>query len=140
MKNLYIKFSDLCATFLTPIVNLWARIYVGLIFWRSGIAKAEDMELTIEEFDAEEGGIFAVPGLPAEPAAYLATGGEIVLPILLWLGLFTRIGAGGLLVMSAVIFFFVDPKPQPHLWMIITAMLLAQGGSKLSVDNFLFKR
>ena len=140
MKNLYIKFSDLCSMFLLPVVNLWARIYLGLIFWRSGIAKAEDMELTIEEFDAEEGGIFAVPGLPAEPAAYLATGGEILFPILIWLGLFTRIGAGGLLVISAVIFFFVDSKPQPHLWMIISAMLVAQGGSKISVDNFLFKR
>lgn len=140
MKNLYIAFSDLCTTFLTPVVNLWARIYVGLIFWRSGLAKWDDMETTIELFDIEEDGEFALPFLPAEPAAYLATAGEIILPILLWLGLFTRVGAAGLFIMAAVIYFFVDATPQPHLWMIICALLVAQGGHKLSVDNFLFKR
>jgi len=141
MKNLYIAFSDLCSTWLTPIVNLWARIHVGLIFWRSGVAKFEDMETTIELFDAEEDGEFALPFLPAEPAAYLATFGELVLPILLVLGLFTRVGAAGLFVMAAVIFFFIEGNPQqPHLWMIICALLTAQGGSKLSIDHFLFKR
>ena len=142
MKNLYIKFSDLCSKFLTPIANLGARIYLGLVFWKSGVAKVQDMEETVWNFDAAEDGDFALSifnvDLPAAPTAYLATYGELILPILLWLGLLTRIGAGGLLIMSAVIYFAIGHEFRAE--MAIAALLLAMGGSKISVDNFLFKR
>ncbi len=146
MKNLIIAFGDMCSNLLTPVVNVWARIYVGLIFWRSGVAKFGDMEETVELFDPEEDGEFVISFLPEsfppEISAYAATFGELVLPALLFVGLFTRIGALGLLVMTIVIQFFVPgfEDHQHYLWMIILAMLVAQGGNKLSIDNFLFKR
>ena len=146
MKNLYIAFSDMCSNLLTPVVNVWARIYIGLIFWRSGVAKFGDMEETVELFDPEEDGEFVISFLPEsfppEISAYAATIGELVLPLLLFVGLLTRIGALGLLIMTIVIQFFVPgfEDHQHYLWMIILAMLIAQGGHKLSVDNFLFKR
>ena len=134
MKTLYQQFDLVCEQWLTPIANLVARIYIGLIFFRAGQAKLIDFEETIEFFDDD----WALPFLPAEPAAYLATAGELVLPVLLILGLFTRVGALGLLIMAAVIQFFVFPLKEHYFWMIILSMLLAQGGSKLSLD-FLFK-
>ena len=134
MKTLYQQFNLVCEQWLTPIANLVARIYIGLIFFRAGQAKLIDFEETIEFFDDD----WALPFLPAEPAAYLATAGELVLPVLLILGLFTRVGALGLLIMAAVIQFFVFPLKEHYFWMIILSMLLAQGGSKLSLD-FLFK-
>ena len=146
MKNLYIAFSSFCATVVEPVANLWARIYVGLIFWRSGVAKFSDMEETVELFDPEEDGEFVISFLPEsfppEISAYAATFGELVLPVLLFVGFLTRIGALGLLIMTVVIQFFVPgfEDHQHYLWMIILAMLIAQGGQKLSVDNFLFKR
>lgn len=94
-----------------------------------------DMEETIEFFEDD----WALPFLPAEPAAYLATAGELVLPILLFLGLFTRIGALGLLIMAAVIQFFVLQDHQHYFWMIILALLVGQGGGKLSLDYWLLK-
>lgn len=146
MKKLFMAFGDFCTNFLTPVVNLWARIYVGLIFWRSGVAKFDDLEGTVENFDPEEDGDFILSFLPdsfpPEIPAYLATFGELILPALLFVGLFTRLGALGLLIITIVIQFFVPgfESHEHYLWMIILAMLLAQGGSKISIDNFLFKR
>ncbi len=139
MKKLYLAFGSFCDAIVSPLANLAARIYVGLIFWKSGVLKFEDMESTIEMFDPAEDGEFVLPFLPPEPAAYLATYGELVLPIMLFLGLFTRVGALGLLIMTAVIQIFVLPDHQHYLWMIILAMLLGQGGGKLSIDYWLFK-
>ena len=133
MTQLYQQFNQLCETWLTPVANLIARIYIGLIFFRSGQAKLVDFEETIEFFEDD----WALPFLSAEPAAYLATIGELVLPVSLIAGLFTRIGALGLLIMAAVIQYFVFPLNEHNYWMIILAMLLAQGGSKLSLDHLI---
>ena len=134
--KLYESFSGLCATLLTPLANLAARIYVGLDFFRSGLAKLEDFEETLEYFEED----WIVPLLPSNVSAYLATAGELVLPILLFIGLFTRVGALGLFVMALVIEIFIFPGTAQHYyWMIILAMLAAQGGHKLSLDNFLLK-
>ena len=145
MKNLYNAFGSFCSTLLSPVANLWARIYVGLIFWRSGTAKFADMEETVENFDPAEDGDFVISflpeSLPAEIPAYLATFGELVLPIMLFVGLLTRIGALGLLIMTAVIQFFVPgfENHEHYLWAIILVMLMAHGGGKLSLDNWLLK-
>lgn len=145
MKNKYLAFCGICSTFVSPLANLWARIYVGLIFWRSGVLKFEDMESTVESFDPAEDGEFLISFLPdaIPPAipAYLATAGELILPVLLFLGLFTRVGAAGLLVMTVVIQFFVPgfESSQHFLWMIVLLLLVGHGGNKLSVDYWLFK-
>jgi putative oxidoreductase len=71
------------------------------------------------------------------PAAYAATTAEHLLPILLMLGLFTRVSAAGLLVMTAVIEIFVYPDAWPtHLsWAGLLLPLIALGGGKLSLDR-----
>lgn len=135
MKSLYQLFTELCISVVEPLANLWARIYLGLIFFRSGRAKLDDFEETIEFFDDD----WAVPLLPAEPAAYLATAGELILPLLLFVGLFTRVSALGLLIMAAVIQFFVLQDHQHYFWMIILALLLGRGGGVLSLDHWVFK-
>lgn len=145
MKKLYQSFNNFCATIVPPLANVWARIYIGLIFWRSGVAKFDDLEGTVELFDPEEDGEFIISflpeSIPPEIPAYLATFGELILPILLFVGLFTRIGALGLLIMTIVIQFFVPgfEDSQHYLWMIVLALLIGQGGNKLSLDNWLLK-
>lgn len=145
MKNLYLSFCNLCSTVVAPLANLWGRIYVGLIFWNSGTAKFSDMEETVELFDPAEDGEFVISflpeSLPPEIPAYLATFGELVLPILLFVGLLTRFGAAGLLIMTIVIQFFVPgfEDHQHYFWMIILAMLIGYGGNKISLDYWLLK-
>jgi len=137
MFRLYDAFCIFASSAIAPLANLAARIFVGLDFFRSGLAKLDDFEETVEFFADD----WVLPFISAEPAAYLATAGELVLPVLLFLGLFTRIGAAGLLVMALVIEIFVFPGVLQHkYWMLILAMLMGYGGGKLSLDNLLFKR
>ena len=145
MKNIYLKFCQLCSTVVAPVANVWGRIYVGLIFWNSGLAKIDDMEGTVELFDPAEDGEFIISflpeSIPPEIPAYLATFGELILPALLFVGLLTRFSAAGLLVMAVVIQFFVPgfEDHQHYFWMIILAMLIGHGGNKLSLDYWLLK-
>lgn len=140
MIKLYNLFSTFCASVVSPVANLVARIYIGyFVFFVSGLAKLDDYEETVELFDPAEDGEFALPFLSAEPAAFLATAGELVLPVLLILGLFTRVGALGLFIMAAVIQIWVFQLNEHYFWMIILALLVGQGGNKISLDNWLLK-
>jgi len=140
MIKLYDSIGAFCSTMVTPLANLWARIYMGwYVFFSSGLAKLDDFEETIELFAPAEDGEYALPFLSAEPAAYLATIGELVLPILLILGLFTRFSAFGLLIMSVVIQVWVFQLDTHYFWMIIFVLLIGQGGHKISLDNWLLK-
>ena len=145
MKNLYMAFGSFCATIVAPLANLFARIWVGLIFWRAGVLKFEDLEETVENFDPEEDGDFVISflpdSLPPEIPAYMATFGELILPIMLFIGLGTRIGALGLLIMTIVIQYFVPgfENDQHFLWMAILLMIIGHGGNKISLDNWLLK-
>jgi len=137
MTKLYDVFCSFCASIVAPSANLAARIYMGYsIFFVSGLAKLDDFEETIELFEED----WVIPLLPAEPAAYLATAGELVLPVLLILGLFTRIGALGLLVMTIVIQMFAIQDPQHYIWMLVLGLLVGYGGNKISLDYLLLKR
>ena len=140
MKKLYTLFNDFCADIGAPIINLGVRIYIAYsVFLVSGLAKLQDYEETVELFDAAEDGDFALPFLSAEPAAFLATAGEIVLPILLILGLLTRFSAAGLLVMTLVIQVFVFDLEVHYWWMAVLTLLIGYGGGKLSLDYWLLK-
>ena len=145
MKSLYLNFCAFCTTAVAPVASLAARIYIGLIFWQSGVLKFEDMESTVEMFDPEEDGEFVISilpqSIPPEIPAYLATFGELLLPALLFIGLLTRFGAAGLFVMTIVIQFFVPgfENDVHYLWMIALAMLIGHGGGKLSLDYWLLK-
>jgi putative oxidoreductase len=74
-----------------------------------------------------------------EIAAHLATYAEHLLPILLVLGLFTRLSALGLLAMTAVIQIFVYPDAWPtHLsWVALMLYLAGRGAGGLSLDRAL---
>ena len=137
MIKLYDAFCSFCAAALAPLANLAARIYVGMDFFRSGLLKFDDFEETLELFADD----FVLPFMPPEPAAYLATAGELVLPVLLFLGLFTRFAAAGLFTMAVVIEIWVFPGTMQHYyWMLILGMLLGYGGGKLSLDSLVLKR
>ena len=82
---------------------------------------------------------YKLPLLSPDVAAHLATYAEHLFPILLVLGLFTRLSAAALLVMTLVIEIFVYPDAWPtHLsWVGLLLPLFARGAGALSVDHFL---
>lgn len=95
----------------------------------------------------EEAGQFPDPlGVGGMTSHALAVFGEFVCPILLVLGLFTRLSALPLAVTMAVAFFVVhggDPfgkKELALLYLIPSVVLVLTGGGKLSLDAVISRR
>ena len=124
--------GDRLSRFPRSLVELGLRAGVAAVFFKSGLSKIANWELTVQLF-AEE---YAVPLLPPETAAYLATTAELACPVLLVLGVAARAGALALLAMTAVIQFFVYPQSWPEhlLWASVFVYVLTQGAGKLSLD------
>lgn len=122
------------------LVGLLGRIVIGLVFYRSFLTKVDLASWTIKPqtfvLFANE---YKVPLLPPEVAAYIATATEFVCPILLWLGLATRLSATALLAMTLVIQIFVYPNAyMTHgLWAIALLMLMRFGPGRISLDHLL---
>ena len=114
---------------------LLARIGIAAVFFRSGLVKLDSWTTTLLLFHEE----YRVPLLPAETAAWLATGFELVCPVLLVLGLATRLATLPLLAMTIVIQFFVYPSSwiDHTIWAALLLMLLARGAGAISIDALL---
>jgi len=123
------------------LLLLVQRLGIAAVFFMSGRTKiVEGSWLTIDDSAFELFRTdYALPFIPPVPATYAATTAEHLFPILLVLGLFTRVSAGGLFVMTAVIEIFVYPDAWPtHLsWAGLLLPLIALGGGKLSLDRLL---
>lgn len=121
------------------LLLLVARLGVAAVFFQSGRTKVEGL-LTIKastyDLFASE---YALPLIPSDWAARLATGAEHLFPILLVLGLCTRLSALALLGMTTVIEIFVYPDAWPtHLsWAGLLLPLVARGGGTWSLDHVL---
>ncbi|MFZ0097180.1 MAG: DoxX family protein, partial [Gemmobacter sp.] len=90
-------------------VALALRLFPAIVFLQSGRTKVEGLfsikESTWFLFEHE----YALPLIPPNLAAVLATTAEHLLPALMFIGLGTRFAALGLLGMTAVIQIFVYP-------------------------------
>ncbi len=122
------------------LIALLARGLVGLVFHQSWQTKVDFATWMIKPTTlflfANE---YKLPLIAPEAAAYMATAAELVLPILLWLGLFTRLSAMALLIMVLVIQVFVYPNAYMlhGLWAIGLLMLMKFGPGNLSLDALL---
>ncbi len=121
------------------VLALAARLGVAAIFFQSGRTKVDGLlhitDGTYALFESE----YQVPLLSPVVAAHAATYAEHLFPILLVLGLLTRVSALALLGMTLVIQVFVYPDAWPtHLsWAGLLLFLLARGGGKFSLDRAL---
>ena len=128
-------------TFLAPLFDLGIRIYVARVFWLSGQTKIQSWESTLMLFEYE----YAVPLVPFDVAAYAATGVELVAPVMLVLGLGTRLGALSLFVLN-----YVAAISYPDiniagikdhlLWGTMLAISFFHGPGKLSVDHLIRRK
>src|SRR3990172_11501028 len=123
-------------------VALVARFAVASVFWRSGQTKVEGFfkikDNTFFLFREE----YKVPLLPPDVAAYMSTIAEHVLPVLLVVGLASRLSVLGLMVMTLVIQLFVYPDgwPQHILWFALLLLLVARGPGAISLDHLVWNR
>lgn len=125
-----------------PLLDLAIRLTMAPIFFRSGLQKIADWPATVFLFQEE----YRVPLLPPDLAALLAAATELTMPVLLVLGLATRLAALPLLAMALVIQFVLGAEnpafsnPQHYFWMLLLTGLVVRGGGRLSLDHWLVCR
>jgi putative oxidoreductase len=145
MTQIWAKFTALAGSrWSEALTLLLVRVALAGIFWRSGRTKVEEgswlsvSDTTIFLFEEEYKGV----PLPPELAAHMATYAEHLFPILLVLGLATRLSALALIGMTLVIQIFVFPEAWwavHSLWVALGAILVVRGGGLLSADHLVAK-
>jgi len=118
-----------------------ARLYVAQVFFASGLTKLRDWDITVALFTDE----YHVPVLSPEVAALAGTGGELMLPVLLVLGLGGRFAALGLSVVNLVaVISLADIAPaalQQHVtWGVLLAALALWGPGRWALDALVARR
>lgn len=148
-------YVDACRRIPDDLIQLLARVSIAATFWLSGQTKIEGFVLdpiglqvqfgwphlsegAVELFRSE----YALPLLPPEPAALMAATAEHAFPVLLLIGLGTRLSAGALLGMTLVIQTFVYPSAWPThgLWAALMLYLMARGPGRFSLDHLIARR
>ena len=131
--------SKVSSRWFEGVALLVTRVALAGIFWRSGRSKVEEGTLlSISDttrflFESE----YSKVPIPPDIAAPMATYAEHFFPILLVLGLATRLSALALLGMTLVIQLFVYPEAwwSVHVvWFAMALVLIARGGGAFSAD------
>lgn len=127
--------------FLTPLFDLAIRLWVANVFWKSGLTKIRSWDSTLMLFEYE----YSVPVLPTNIAAFMATGAELLFPVLLLAGLASRFSALSLFILNfvAVISYpdISDAGIKDHLlWGTMLAVIFFHGPGMLSADHFLRRK
>ena len=138
------KFLGLSSHFLILII----RVKVALIFLKSGIIKVQQgWDETLDQF--ENLYQFPVPEFLLPASAGLGMMAEILFPILLIFGLFTRVAAIPLLAMTLVIQYALPynelyevsfQNPDHYYWMLLLGTLIIFGAKNISCDFLLNKK
>jgi len=122
---------------------LATRLWVSWQFLKSGWLKVSDWDSTLELFRSE----YQVPVLSPTLAAMVGSFGELFFPLLLVLGLFTRVGAIGLFAVNlmAVVSYwhvlgqegFEAALAQHVLWGFMLLVITTCGAGFFSLDQIL---
>ena len=122
-----------------PVLALVDRVAIAAIFFLSGRTKVDGFLSVTDGAYALFREEYKVPLIRPEVAAHMAAYAEHLFPVLLVLGLFTRLSALALLGMTAVIQIFVYPDAWPtHLsWAGLLLYLAGRGAGPLSLDRLL---
>jgi putative oxidoreductase len=117
------------------LLQLLFRVSIAAVFWNSGLTKLASWQTTIVLFRDE----YKVPVLPPELAATLAASVELTCPVLLVLGLASRLATLPMLGMTFVIETFVYPEDWiEHLgWAAFLIFILTRGPGPIALDRFI---
>lgn len=148
-------FSSLCNYVPDELISLLARFSIAAVFWKSGQTKVEGLSIDIVSGNFALGwprlsesviplfqDEYRLPIIPADLAATTAAWAEHLFPILILIGLATRMSSLALLGMTLVIQIFVYPDAYPThgVWIVALLFLVGHGPGKFSVDYWAFGR
>ena len=140
MSAVYSKMEWVCVEGFPALTSLTLRIYLGYwIFFKSGLTKIQSWDTTLMLFEME----YEVPVISTDLAAYLGTGAELLLPVLLILGLAGRFAAFGLFLFNIIAVISYPPLAGKigELWHVAwgagLAVLVMYGPGVASADHFI---
>jgi putative oxidoreductase len=135
LRRAFVAVRAVLEQFPLSLIQLAMRIAIGMVFFNSGMLKINSWEFAIKLFEDE----YKVPFIDPTLAARLATFNELTFPILLFLGLATRLATLPLLGMVAVIQTFVYPQAWTEhlLWASVLVFLLTRGPGAISLDHLI---
>lgn len=124
--------------YLTPLLDFGIRLFVASVFFKAGLTKIASWSTTLTLFEYE----YAVPLLPPELAAWLGTAAELTLPVLLVLGLGTRLSALALFVFNIIAVISYPGLGEVGLkdhqyWGLLLLVTLCHGPGPLSLDHLI---
>lgn len=125
-------------------IALLARLSVAWQFWLAGRTRVPDWHI-LEPRSATMTmylGGWNLRWIPYEAAAIATQLAEFALPILLALGLASRLAALGLLVLVIVFELFVRPGPYAihAMWAALLLLIIKAGPGSISLDSALGRR
>ena len=114
------------------ILQLGLRIGVGLVFFNAGLLKVKSFEFAVKLFQVE----YKVPLLDPATAARITTFVELVFPVLLFVGLASRLSTLPLLGEISIIQIFVYKQAwTDHVfWVSALLLVLTRGPGVFSLD------
>lgn len=123
------------------IIALLARLSIAAVFWQSGQTKVNGWMLSdnaLYLFENE----YKLPLIDPWLAAHLAAIAEHAFPVLLVIGLASRLSALALLGMTLVIQIFVYPDAWPThgTWAACLLFIAARGPGAVSLDAMIARR
>lgn len=132
LVGLYRRVIKLAERIPFSLVQLAARVAIAHVFWQSAQTKLASWPVTLQLFANEYNLPFVDPAI----AAPLATAAEITGSVLLFLGLFSRVGALMLFSVISVIQIFVYPEnwAEHLLWASLLLVVLTRGAGVISLD------
>jgi putative oxidoreductase len=137
------------------LLALVARFSIAAVLWKSGETKIQGFAVDIVNGQFTLGrprlsdsvvdlfrDEYRLPLIPPEIAATLAATAEHLFPLLILLGLATRLSALALLGMTLTIQLFVYPDAYPThgTWAAVLLYLMVHGPGKLSLDHWIARR
>lgn len=149
------QFNGLAQRIPNSLVAFVARFSIAAVFWKSGQTKIQGFALDIVNGQFTLGwpalsdsvvdlfrDEYQLPLMSPEFAALLAAAAEHLLPILILLGLATRLSALALLGMTLTIQLLVYPDAYAThgTWAAVLLYLMVHGPGKLSLDHWIARR
>lgn len=137
------------------LIGLLGRFSIAAVFWKSGQTKIQGLAIDIVGGEFRLGvprlsdsvvdlfrDEYRLPLLPPELAATAAALGEHLFPLLILLGLATRLSAAALLAMTLTIQLLVYPDAYPThgVWATVLLYLMAKGPGRISIDRWIERR
>lgn len=125
-----LRFSELV---LSPGMDFIRRITIAHVFFVSGLVKISNWDNALY-LSANE---YPVSWMNPVAAAYIGVAIEVISPVLLALGLMTRLAALLLLALTVVAQLYYQPVNNQIFWIIILGYWVVMGANRDSVDHLL---